>query len=45
MKEKTFKDLGLDEGEKNVKDLLSKFNFDELEDLINNEENKVEKKK
>lgn len=38
MKEKTFKDLGLDEGDKYLKNLSLEYDLGELSSLTNNEE-------
>lgn len=38
MKEKTFKDLGLDEGDKYLKQMSSEFDLGELENLLNEQD-------
>lgn len=42
MKEKTFKDLGLDEGEKYFKKISSEFDLGELDNVLNAEDDKKE---
>ena len=46
MKEKTFKDLGLDEGEKYIKKISSEFDLSELENVLENkyEEKEIDRK-
>lgn len=45
MKEKTFKDLGLDDGDKYLKMLSSEIDLGELNNLLSNKEDKVELEK
>lgn len=45
MKEKTFKDLGLDDGDKYLKKMSSEIDLGDLENLLNNEEDEKELKK
>ena len=42
MKEKTFKDLGLDEGDKYLKKIASEFDLGELDNLLSGKENQTE---
>ena len=45
MKEKTFKDLGLDEGDKYLKKISSEFDLGELENLLDDRDDEEELKK
>ena len=45
MKEKTFKDLGLDEGEKYLNKISSEYDLGELDKLLENEEDEKLKEK
>lgn len=45
MKEKTFKDLGLDEGEKYLNKISSEYDLGELDNLLENEEDEKLKEK
>lgn len=45
MKEKTFKDLGLDDGDKYLKMISSEIDLGELNNLLSNKEDKVELEK
>lgn len=42
MKEKTFKDLGLDEGDKYLKKISSDFDLEILEDILESKEDEKE---
>lgn len=45
MKEKTFKDLGLDEGDKYLKKIASEFDLGELDNLLSGKEDRTELEK
>ena len=45
MKEKTFKDLGLDEGDKYLKKIASEFDLGELDNLLSGKEDQTELEK
>ena len=45
MKEKTFRDLGLDEGEKYLNKISSEYDLGELDNLLENEEDEKLKEK
>lgn len=42
MKEKTFKDLGLDEGDKYLKKISSEFDLGDLEDILDETDDEKE---
>lgn len=44
MKEKTFKDLGLDEGDKYLEKIGEEYNLDDLNDILEDSEDKEEMK-